>query len=56
MGAQMHHMYSYEQLLATLNQQNAITHQAAMIYDLRSERQNTTRGTRKISTKFNERN
>ena len=26
MGAQMHHMYSYEQLLATLNQQNAIIH------------------------------
>lgn len=42
MEAQMYCMYSYEQLLATLNQQNAIISfiaQAAMIYNLRSERQ-----------------
>lgn len=53
MEAQVYYMYSYEQLLVTLNQQNAtdtfITQQAAMIYNMRSERQNTTRGTRKIS-------
>lgn len=36
----MYYMYSYEQLLATLNQQNAIIHsKAAMIYNPLSERQ-----------------